>query len=328
MGKRILSVLAGCIVPWTMACAGVFSGEYSTEWQWNMKDKTNWVNLLRLDLDLPLWRDGRIVFSTIHIARTRGERIAGDLQVFSNIEEESRFAAVAVGGLAQTFGPVSVFAGIRNVNEDFFVSECTSLFTNSSCGIFPTISANYPIANYPESAPALHFDFMWRGWTFKNSFYGGVRHEGVFDIMQLEFASETTAFFAGVALHDRLFPSGSEPGGPSSGGLSAAWWLYVEQRLCRWKDRALHLMVQYSENTWRMACSRRYGEAGLVCSDACNRVGLSLQYAEYRNDAECSLELTWKRELGRNFSFQPAFQYIRNRTGEYAVLQARLYYEF
>ena len=29
-----------------------------------------------------------------------------------------------------------LFVGVRNVNEDFFTSDVTSLFTGSSCGIF------------------------------------------------------------------------------------------------------------------------------------------------------------------------------------------------
>lgn len=41
----------------------------------------------------------------------------------------------------------------------------TSLFTGSSCGIFPTISASYPIANYPLAGLTVYFDVSFGGWT-------------------------------------------------------------------------------------------------------------------------------------------------------------------
>ena len=58
-------------------------------------------------------------------------------------------AALAVLGYMHEWKEAHLFVGVRNVNEDFFTSDVTSLFTNGSCGIFPTIAASYPIANFP-----------------------------------------------------------------------------------------------------------------------------------------------------------------------------------
>lgn len=88
--------------------------------------------------------------STISIAKTREERLVDDLQTFSNIEEDNLPLALAVCGANwQINDKHSLFFGIRNMNEDYFTSPVTSFFTNSSCGVYPTISANYDIANTP-----------------------------------------------------------------------------------------------------------------------------------------------------------------------------------
>ena len=67
--------------------------------------------------------------------------------------------------------------GIRNMNEDYFTSHFMSLFTNSSCGIFPTISANYRIANYPLASMGIHLERKIRELTVMASVYNGVGYK-------------------------------------------------------------------------------------------------------------------------------------------------------
>lgn len=86
----------GCTIP-CMAYTQTFGGAYTTEWQWDMKKNTNWVNLLRLDMNLPLWKSGSLEAATIHVAKTN-ENIIDDWQTFSNIEEDNIFAAIAMMG--------------------------------------------------------------------------------------------------------------------------------------------------------------------------------------------------------------------------------------
>lgn len=104
-----------------------------------MKKETNWFNLLKLNLSVPVWnRMGSFEATTIHVAKTN-ECIIDDWQTFSNIEEENELAAIAVLGYMHEWKECHLFVGIRNLNEDFFTSGVTSLFTNSSCGIFPMV---------------------------------------------------------------------------------------------------------------------------------------------------------------------------------------------
>lgn len=220
--NRILFIILLGSINICLARAQSISGVYTTEWQWNMKQKTNWVNQLRLDMSLPLGKgNNSIEAATLHVAKT-DDTIIGDWQGFSNIEADNMFAAIAVLGFMHEWKSGHVFAGVRNVNEDFFTSDVTALFTNGSEGIFPTIAASYPIANYPLSGLTLYFDVTRGAWTFRNSLYNGVgyngwkRHDnpflvrpkkdGIFNISQLEYSHGGSHFFAGAAVHNR-FPS-------------------------------------------------------------------------------------------------------------------------
>lgn len=220
--NRILFIILLGSINICLARAQSISGVYTTEWQWNMKQKTNWVNQLRLDMSLPLGKgNNSIEAATLHVAKT-DDTIVDDWQGFSNIEADNMFAAIAVLGFMHEWKSGHVFLGVRNVNEDFFTSDVTSLFLNGSEGIFPTIAASYPIANYPLSGLTLYFDVTRGAWTFRNSLYNGVgyngwkRHDnpflvrpkkdGIFNISQLEYSHGGSHFFAGAAVHNR-FPS-------------------------------------------------------------------------------------------------------------------------
>lgn len=178
MNRILFIILLLCSINVCQSRAQSISGVYTTEWQWNMKQKTNWVNQLRLDMSLPLGKgNNSIEVATLHVAKT-DDTIIDDWQGFSNIEADNMFAAIAVLGFMHEWKSGHVFLGVRNVNEDFFTSDVTSLFLNGSEGIFPTIAASYPIANYPLSGLTLYFDVTRGAWTFRNSLYNGVGYNG------------------------------------------------------------------------------------------------------------------------------------------------------
>lgn len=87
-----LCLLAGSLfaLPCFSQC---FSGSYTAEWQWGTNKKTNWLNLLRLDLNLPI-KSGTdyIEAATLHMAKAK-EGIGTDWQAFSNIEADNNVAA-------------------------------------------------------------------------------------------------------------------------------------------------------------------------------------------------------------------------------------------
>lgn len=344
MKSKALFFFMGCMMPFIVS-AQVFSGKYTTEWQWGMNRNTNWVNLLRLEMNLPLWKNGLLEAATIHSAKT-SENIIDDWQIFSNIEEENNFASIAVLGYMHSWKNARLFLGVRNVNEDFFTSGCTSLFTSSSCGIFPTISASYPVANYPLSGVTVYFDVTLGGWLLKNSLYNGKgyngwrRHDnpffvrphkdGVFNMTELGYRYECGSYFAGTAVHNRLYPTDGEVATDKEvmKTVSCAWWIYGEQSVWKGPDKEVCLMAQYSENADRRCGCRRYAELGCIYTGRNDRIGFSGQYAGFLQGEEWSLELTWLRTVNESLGIQPAFQYIRNGNGNFTVFSARIYYSF
>lgn len=362
--KRKIWLILFSIAP-CLSFAQEFSGELTSEWQWDMNKRTNWVNLLRLNMKLPL-ANGKGAFeaATLHVAKTKEETILADLQGFSNIEADNMFAAIAVLGYMHTWQNAHLFVGVRNVNEDFFTSDVTSLFTNSSCGIFPTIAASYPIANYPFSGLTLYFDVTRGPWTFKNSLYNGTgyngwkgndnpflvrpKRDGVFNISQLEYSAHDARYFAGLTVHTRQHLTCGQEGFVTTDGASAsenddeelaptekttnkttfAWWVYGEQPVWTAGDRSVVCMAQYSENTSRKNECYRYAEVGCAYRDSLNECGLSGQYARFQEGNEWSMELTWRRQLSETVAVQPSFQYVNNANGQFTVLSARLCLSF
>ena len=104
MNRILFIILLLCSINVCQSRAQSISGVYTTEWQWNMKQKTNWVNQLRLDMSLPLGKgNNSIEVATLHVAKT-DDTIIDDWQGFSNIEADNMFAAIAV--------PLSVLSSV------------------------------------------------------------------------------------------------------------------------------------------------------------------------------------------------------------------------
>lgn len=133
--------------------------ELTTELQATHTGDYNWANLLRLGASLPMHRGLSLEIGTLSACMTADESIGGDLQTFSNLDAPRIPLALSMLNLAWEHGGHTLYAGVRNMNEDYFCSPVTSLFTGSSCGIFPTISANYDVANYPMASVGVHYRY-------------------------------------------------------------------------------------------------------------------------------------------------------------------------
>ena len=75
--RRNILLSALCCISTSMANAQSFGGNYTTERQWGMNKGTNWVNLLRLEMNVPLWKGGSLEAATLHVAKT-GDGIIDD----------------------------------------------------------------------------------------------------------------------------------------------------------------------------------------------------------------------------------------------------------
>lgn len=208
------AAVPGCHRP---AAQPLFGIGYTTELQTDFREM-NWVNLLKMDFSRTLGKGFRIDLGSISIAKTRPERLIDDRQGFSNIEADNLPFSLSVAGLSFSRGASCLFAGLRNMNEDYFASPVTSLFTNSSCGIFPTIAANYPIANYPLSSLGIHYTHEKERWRIQASLYNGRGYngfaannflfrfrpvsDGLFGITSLNYRNHGSSYHLGGVLYN------------------------------------------------------------------------------------------------------------------------------
>ena len=346
MVKRLLSIISISAAMLT-ASAQELGVQYISEVQSDFSKSTNWMNFLRLDASLKIGSRGSIDFASIHTYKTLDRSVADDWQVFSNIDNDNLAFGLAVLGYTHQFSDrFRLFAGVRNVNEDYFVSDGTALFTNSSHGIYPTIAENYPLGNYPLSALGMHANWtVSDNWTLQGSLYNGVARQ-LFgpDHGLLDIRKDDGIFFMGDAsyTHDSKLPgsyyvgisySNKIHGDITESKTNLAYWAYGEQSIYKAGGRRIDLMAQFSQNLSVDSGCKRYMGAGLILYNILtektdNTIGVVVNNADYDFGNETVLEATCCVQFTENIAIQPAYQRIWNSDGSYNAGLLRLNVEF
>ena len=233
---------------------------YTTEVQYTPdKNRANWCNLLRVDINMNIYKStntwGEFSASGISIYKINKDRIINDYLTFSNIEEDNTPFELAICGYTQHIGKGEIFAGVRNVNEDYFVSDATSFFTNSSSGIFPVLSANYEIANYPLSGLCIHYKQSLNRFNLTNSIYYKPKTKNIYTLSELNYNHNSTNAFIGIS-YNNIY-DGDRRG-------SIAWWGYIEQRLFDKDNLNIDLLAQYGGNSYKDIFCKSYLGIGSV----------------------------------------------------------------
>lgn len=310
--------------------------EYTTEFQVNLHGQCNWANLLRNHFDLDLCRNIALEADMIHIYKPVAGRIADDLQVFSNIEDDNLPASLSVLCFRYTGRFVKVFMGIRNVNEDYFISPVTSLFTNSSCGIFPTISSSESIPNYPLSTLGVHAEVGSDSWFLKASLYngksgsgfssGGVFNvnpirDGYFGIMSLNSDTGYGCYVVGGTFHCFMRNTTEEGIGKTPEKKEKikikeyTLWTLNEIPVFRRNCRYVNIMFQGAVNLTAENGCRNYIGAGINLENIIdlrknNNLGFFVNRADYIGKTESASEITWRVDLSGHLYIQPSFHFI------------------
>lgn len=348
----IFGLVAGGILP---AAAQTFGVSYTSEVQYAPTNcRTNWCNLLRTDFRQPIYSGGEFRVVTIHIYKASPKRVIADRMIFSNIEEKNNPFAIAVLGYTQQIGSSSLFLGVRNMNEDYFTSPETSLFTNSSCGIYPTISTNYPIANYPLSSLCLDYKGQFGQWNVKGSLYNGVgysgwskgdnpfifdfKQDGIFGITEINYQTNYGSYFCGASLHNRLFLCDANAGqrdetisAQTQKKRGLTWWGYAEQRLWAGTGHEINLLVQYSQDSSASISCKQYAGLGVTWlhKDSQQRqynIGVVFSAAQFCETNEFTVEVTYRYLFRPNSYLQPAVHLIWNNGGFHPVFMFRFSY--
>lgn len=316
--------------------------EYTGELQTNFGKGFNFVNLLRLNGEVRMGRKLKLQLSTLSMGKTSEEPVLYDLQVFSNIEAGNIPLTLAVAGLEWSIDKRNtLFVGVHNMNEDCFTSEVTSFFTNSSCGIYPTLACNYPIANYPMASVGVHYKFEsehvgaqaavynGRGATSftgrENLFRFCPQSDGLFGLAQGEYKWRGSSYFLGGSLH--YDPKGlltEEFMTTSTSKLHATLWTYAEQRVT---DR-LNLIAGYSHAFNKDVPCHDFIGLGGKYSWGKAELGLFTDYANFDIIDEWATELTCKVTLNPHIYLQPTLHIIRTGTEWGTVGMMRLGVEY
>lgn len=288
--------------------------DLDTELQVTPSGRANFLSLLYLNANCPMGRHLQWNAATISIVHTRRKSLVDDLQGFSNIEAGNQPLAPALFGLQYSFGEHhTLHAGVRNVNEDYFTSPVTSLFTDSSCGIFPTLGSNFDIANYPLASMGIHYAYATQSFGFQASAYNGRGYDrwaghdnvwrvtpgrdGLFAIAQADLTHGNSHYFLGSCLHT---------GPHSERTATSAVWGYTEQTL----GKHLALIIDYSHAFGRTTSCTDFAGLGAQWTAGQSVVGLFTDYARFRDDWEWATELTYKYELNAMVSLQTSFHLI------------------
>lgn len=325
---------------------------FTTEGLWNnTSGVANWVSLLNVDYEFSLWSGGSMWLDLLAVANVRQSDgksgVADNLHIFSAIEDSPSTLALMGLGLSQRLldGEITLSAGIRNLNKDYFTTPWNSLFTSALNGLFPSISTNFVVADAPLSAMALHGEWHpTQRWSLKASIYDGVAsdkwnelfrlnigRDGIFTIAELGYTGPEGSYVGnyrlggtfGYAPTAAAFELGSH-----HKSRRASLWALAEQPLYHTpKGREMTLLLH---GAWapKSLCSR-YGAVGLLCRRMFlseDYVGIQLSRSLYEGGDESHIELTYTAPIGY-CKIQPAIHRVHSSHGRFTITMVKLILE-
>lgn len=273
---------------------------------------------------------------------------AGDLQVFSNIESDTRLFLYQLW-YRQAIGKFVIRFGQLDMNSDYSVSSWASPMINSSFGVIPTISLNMPVSIFAYLAPGISVKYLHSSrWTFQTAFFDGYpgdyetnRHnlrwrlgdsEGWFNITEAHYKTRSNLmpgkYKLGAFYHSRGSKDPANPDDPGKGSLGL--FVMGDQQVIAEKNtirNGLNMFFQLSYCFGDVSFIRAYGSLGLIYRGLLPRMNedeLTVALATIRIDErvtelnplmldhETVLEVTYKKYITPGIIIQPDFQYVIN----------------
>lgn len=344
----LTAIIAGTPLP---THAQRYEGNVSliSEAGWNLTDnRAGWCNLLKAGGAAALWQGARLEAEALGTYRLHCP-LTDDLQGLSNIDAgHNRAFRFVQAGLSQQIGTRwTLFAGLRNVDTDHFDTPFTGLFTGSSHGDFPILSANFPLATYPMSALSLHAEYRPnRRLTVKESVYNGVaddrinrqfrlqpKKDGVFNIGCVNYTVDPEEKHHG---HYTLgYALGTQPvydDEQRTGDLTYNYtlWALGEQSLVDIGRTHLGALLQGGIAPARRSACRYYWGAGLTLGGVTRRdahLGIVVNRAIYSDGTETDTEFTGHFPVWKYMAVQPAFHHIRTNGRSTVAALLRICFE-
>lgn len=311
---------------------------YFSEWQTDFKRRANWINMLQMEGSLNISPGWSASLGTISVCKTYGGNMISDMLAYSNIEEENIAVAIDRLGVGLDKGKWSVFAGVGNVNGAFFMTPLTSLFTNSSCGIFPTISCNFSIANFPDASMGIEVQYKNNSVTANSAVYNGKGYhgfvgkdcvfrispssDGIFNINAVNYSKYGNNYNMGMGVHHG-YSNGDEVGtqNPMQTEITENktteifYWIYAEQKIIP----DVCVIAQFSQCPGIQAGCRNFYGGGVAYTAKKFDVALYSCYADFIDNYEWANELTFRYVLSSRIYLQSSLHYIKNLAAEAVV---------
>lgn len=309
-----------------------FALEYTGELQTDFKT-TSQVNLLQLRAELPLSRSLSFQAASLSVASTQDDLLFENMMGYSNIDAYDKAFALMVAGFQWNINNRhTLFAGVRRMDEDYFCSDGMSLYTNPSCGIFPTISSNYFIATYPYAAMGLHYTYETDRLCLQASIYNGTpsqdftgrdnvfricpKSDGVFALGQAEYRYRDSHYFLGASLYngydyDLYFDGEELQEEPLGRKTYPTMWAYAEQAL---SSRCM-LIAAYGHSFSSDNLVRNYYGLGAQYALGKLRFGLYSDHVRVLGVNEWNTELVCHLDLNDYLSVKPVL-HILNSDGK------------
>lgn len=320
---------------------------YISELQYNITDpkenKPKWANLLSFDGEwhtTRFWKNGMFKVGFWSIKNSFDRTIVDDLLIFSNIDSPSQWLLCSTLGYQHTFGRLSVFAGIRDANTDYFISECELFFTNSSAGTPPTISLNSETGLYPLTAMGIHLDYRGDNFKVENSFYNNLNsvihsHNNIFKFNFNPFRYGFVNFTQTQYLPNdgSIYTLGTVIEDSQNNDLRYSVYAVAEKDIINYNKSTLRGFATLGFADQKTNICHKYIGIGTITSNIfkqnnMDKLGIMCAYAQIDDDSEFMAEMSYSYSLNDRISLQPTFHYINNTNTDALVglLRATFYF--
>ena len=250
--------------------------------------------------------------------------VVGDLQGFSNIEAPDQFI-VEEAWYQQNLkgGKLSLLAGLRDINNEFYISKYGALFINSSFGIGPEITVNVPTSTFPRAGLAARIRIKPTRHVYVQlaSFDGNPAtrtlsgREGQMAIIESGLVRNTGSYKLGAWVHTAAHVYAGHAYGNDYGGYAI-----VDQQLAAIGASRIGAFMQYGwvppvRNQVTHYLGLGLHVLGLLPRRDKDLFGLGLAEAATHTGMEQTFELTYRMSISPQLVVQPSFQWIVNPGG-------------
>ena len=316
-----------------------------------MKTGQAQLGLINLDMalhtnSLNLWENGML---RVHIQNTYGqlptEKLIGDMQVFSNIENGT-YTYLYQFWYKHNIGNFSILAGKHDLNEVFFASEFAGAYVNSSFGIMPIASLNVPVSIFPMTTLGIVANYEFNetysiyagmyngvpgpltqsnfGTNLNLNFNNGQFYVGEFHIHN-KIAGKQGTYKIGAFHHSGDFTSLNDPTNKQNGASGV--YFIADQMILGSMDSpngGLGMLLQGGYSPDKSSINDFYLAYGLnyhKLFTETDKIGLAVAHASANNmlteksqtsytSCETAIELTYKHQIASQLVVQPDLQYI------------------